>query len=262
MQMVLELPCRAIDAANFDLLDADRNLDDDIERSFMNLAHTDVLPIKTLADGFIFIFCRRDDLDALSFFINEKSHDMYVYVQEREYGGSSYGKHRFNCNQGMKEIYETIAECVRGPGDGGKVIDPAYIQVYRYDNQGNPIKVTVEDRDLGLKDLLIDENILNFDILPFPLAEVTGKNVVKILHFRRDGVRNQVYTELVEYERNVWVLLREQLVPKYLKQVDGEDLMTKNYLIVLLDKLERSIVRIVSFKELVRDVVSEAKFKS
>jgi hypothetical protein len=48
--MVLELPCNANDNDNFDQLDADRNdsADDDIERTYMRLAHTDVLPISTL----------------------------------------------------------------------------------------------------------------------------------------------------------------------------------------------------------------------
>lgn len=112
-----------------------------------------------------------------------------------------------------------------------------------------------------MKDIIIDENILNFDILPFPLVEVTGKNVVKVIHYQIDGTRGYVYTELVENEKNMWFLLKDLLVPKYLKEVERGDLITKNYLFVLLDRYERAIAKVVHFRELVKDVISDAKYK-
>ena len=95
----------------------------------------------------------------------------------------------------MKEIYETISECI---ANEPRVIDPRYIQLFRYDSLGNAYKITANDRNIELNDIIYDGNIIEFEELPFPLEEVTGKNVVKVQHFFRNGNRGEIYTELVE----------------------------------------------------------------
>ena len=58
--MVLEFPSKSTDNDNFDLLNADRNqeFDEDIEKSFMRLAHIDKIDVGTLDNGSILIFCK------------------------------------------------------------------------------------------------------------------------------------------------------------------------------------------------------------
>ena len=93
----------------------------------MRLAHTDKIDVGTLDNGSILIFCKTEELEELKFFINEKAHDVYVCLQEKEVNGYSYGKLRFNYNQSLPEIYKAISEYVRF-GDGGeRMLDPAYI---------------------------------------------------------------------------------------------------------------------------------------
>jgi hypothetical protein len=112
--MVLELPCKSADNDNFDLLNADRNqeIDEDMERSFMRLTLTDKIGVGTLENGAILIFCKPEELNDLNFFINEKAHDVYLWLQEIEHNGCSYGKQKFNYNQSLSEIYMAISEIV------------------------------------------------------------------------------------------------------------------------------------------------------
>jgi hypothetical protein len=112
--MVLELPCKSADNDNFDLLNADRNqeIDEDMERSFMRLTLTDKIGVGTLENGAILIFCKPEELQYLNFFINEKAHDVYLWLQEIEHNGCSYGKQKFNYNQSLPEIYMAISEIV------------------------------------------------------------------------------------------------------------------------------------------------------
>jgi hypothetical protein len=60
----------------------------------------------------------------------------------------------------------------------------------------------------------------------------------------------------------MWTLLKDLLVPKYLRKIDGEDLILKNYVFTLMDKNQKAIVRLIQMKELVKDVLSDAKAKS
>ena len=57
-------------------------------------------------------------------------------------------------------------------------------------------------------------------------------------------------------------LLKDLLIPKYLNEVDGQGMTARNYFFVLMNQYQRAIVRIVYFKELVKDVISEAKAKN
>lgn len=118
--MVLELPCKSTDNDNFDLLNSERNqdFDEDVENSFMRLAHTDKIGVGTLENGSILIFCKPDELEELNFFINEKAHDVYLWLFEIEANNKSYGKNRFNYNQTLTEIYKAVSEYVTF-GDGG-----------------------------------------------------------------------------------------------------------------------------------------------
>lgn len=88
MEMVLEQPCQAYENDSYDLLDAERNseADEDVAKSFMRLANTDKISVGVISDGSILIFCEGRNLDALNFFINEKSHEIYLYVQEKDEG--------------------------------------------------------------------------------------------------------------------------------------------------------------------------------
>ena len=92
--MVLELPCKSADNDKFDLLNADRNqeVDEDMERSFMRLALTDKIKVGTLDNGAILIFCKPEELEELNFFINEKAHDVYLWLQEKDHNDNSFGK--------------------------------------------------------------------------------------------------------------------------------------------------------------------------
>jgi hypothetical protein len=60
----------------------------------------------------------------------------------------------------------------------------------------------------------------------------------------------------------MWSLLKDMLVPKYLRDIDGDDLILRNYIFTLMNKNMNTFVRIVNMKELVRDIVSEAKNRS
>jgi hypothetical protein len=59
---VIECPCRAADNDKFDLIDADKNDEEDYERSFIKMQYTDKIPIGTLSDGTILIFVEPKDL--------------------------------------------------------------------------------------------------------------------------------------------------------------------------------------------------------
>ena len=143
----------------------------------MKLTNLDKVTVETLEDGAILIFCKKQDLDELNFYINEKAHDVFIYLTEKE-TSINYGKKKFNYNLTLKELYEYVALYINE--DTNRMLDPAYIQLYRFNDQWNAIKVTAQDRHITLKDLLYDSNCLEFDELPFPLADVTGKNVVKV----------------------------------------------------------------------------------
>lgn len=127
--MVLELPCKSTDNDNFDLLNAEKNqeVDEDVEKSFMRLAHTDKISVGTLENGSVLTFCKAEELEELNFFINEKAHDVYLWLQEKEINGLSYDKQRFNHNQSLPEIYQAISEYVSMGDEDGRKLDPAYI---------------------------------------------------------------------------------------------------------------------------------------
>jgi len=60
----------------------------------------------------------------------------------------------------------------------------------------------------------------------------------------------------------MWLLLKDLLLPKYLIEVDGEGIIAKNYVFVLMDHYQRAIVRIVLMRELVKEVIADAKAKN
>lgn len=60
----------------------------------------------------------------------------------------------------------------------------------------------------------------------------------------------------------MWLLLKDVLFPKYLIEVDGQGMIAKNYIFMLMDHYQRAIVRIVYIKELVKDVIADAKAKN
>lgn len=60
----------------------------------------------------------------------------------------------------------------------------------------------------------------------------------------------------------MWLLLKDLLLPKYLIEVDGQGIMARNYVFVLMDHYQRAIVRIVSIRELVKEVIADAKAKN
>ena len=62
------------------------------------------------------VFCQKEDLDEFNYYINEKSHDVYLWLQEKEYSGVSFGKNKFNYNMSLNEIYKTISEYVNIEG--------------------------------------------------------------------------------------------------------------------------------------------------
>jgi hypothetical protein len=71
------------------------------------MQYTDKIPIGTLSDGTILIFVEPEYLNELNFFINEKSHDLYLYLIEKdgETIMKQYGKHKFNYNQTAQDLY-------------------------------------------------------------------------------------------------------------------------------------------------------------
>jgi hypothetical protein len=60
----------------------------------------------------------------------------------------------------------------------------------------------------------------------------------------------------------MWLLLKDLLLPKYLIEVDGQGIMARNYVFVLMDHYQRAIVRIVLMRELVKEVIADAKAKN
>jgi hypothetical protein len=92
---------------------------------------------------------------------------VYLWLQQKEeLNGISLGKkQRFNHNQSLTLIYQAISEYVN-LNYGERILDPSYIQLYRYDNNQNPIKVTALEslnNQVSLKDVIFDLNILYFD---------------------------------------------------------------------------------------------------
>jgi hypothetical protein len=57
---------------------------------------------------------------------------------------------------------------------------------------------------------------LEFEELPYSLKEIANRQVVKVQHYLIDGTKDQIYTELIENEKNFWRLCKEVLVPKHL----------------------------------------------
>ena len=68
------------------MLDASRNedADQDIARSFMVLRNTERVCVGSLEDGAMLIFVRKEDMEPLNFYINSKSHEVYLYLKERD----------------------------------------------------------------------------------------------------------------------------------------------------------------------------------
>jgi len=91
-EMVIEQPSLSTDADTYDLLDADRNdnPDEDIQRGFMRLKNLNLVPVGTLSHGTMLIFVRKDQMDSLNFYLNEKSHEVYMYLIEKD-GGARQG---------------------------------------------------------------------------------------------------------------------------------------------------------------------------
>jgi hypothetical protein len=68
------------------MLDASINedADQDIARSFMVLRNTERVCVGSLEDGAMLIFVRKEDMESLNFYINSKSHEVYLYLKERD----------------------------------------------------------------------------------------------------------------------------------------------------------------------------------
>ncbi len=68
------------------MLDASRNedADQDIARSFMVMRNTERVCVGSLEDGAMLIFVRKEDMEPLNFYINSKSHEVYLYLKERD----------------------------------------------------------------------------------------------------------------------------------------------------------------------------------
>jgi hypothetical protein len=68
------------------MLDASINedADQDIARSFMVLRNTERVCVGSLEDGAMLIFVRKEDMEPLNFYINSKSHEVYLYLKERD----------------------------------------------------------------------------------------------------------------------------------------------------------------------------------
>ena len=85
-ELVIEEPCYSVDSDSYDFLDAARNddADQDIARSFTAMKNTEHVCVGALEDASILILVRKEDMEPLNFFINEKSHEVYLYLKERD----------------------------------------------------------------------------------------------------------------------------------------------------------------------------------
>jgi hypothetical protein len=97
-------------------LDGGRNeeADEDIPRSFMVMRNTEHVCVGALEDGAILILVRKEDMELLNYFINEKSHEVYLYLKERDgiKEGEEYGdmKFKFNYLDNIQDIYKRVQE--------------------------------------------------------------------------------------------------------------------------------------------------------
>jgi hypothetical protein len=117
----------------YDLLDSDRNNPDgDEKRGYMRITNLEIVPVSALNDGSILIFVKREDMGALESYIYEKSHQMWVYVNEKE-GETiidrSDNKVLMNSDDSVEEVCIKIAEFLKN--EKQREIDPAYIQLFR-----------------------------------------------------------------------------------------------------------------------------------
>jgi hypothetical protein len=116
-QLVIELPCAAVDADSYDLLDAalnDENVDPDLKQGFMVMRNTHIVNVGALRDGSILILVKKEDMDSLNFFINQKSNEIYLYLNERDgyKEGINFGdaKFKFNYLDSLQDIYRRVQE--------------------------------------------------------------------------------------------------------------------------------------------------------
>jgi hypothetical protein len=92
-ELVIENPCLAHDSDSYDQLDADRNenMDEEIKRAFTRMKNMERIQVGALADGTILILVKKEDQEDLNYYINEKSHETYVYLIEKDGVNRGYG---------------------------------------------------------------------------------------------------------------------------------------------------------------------------
>lgn len=61
------------------------------------MKNTHLVSVGALQDGSILILVKKEDMEPLNFFINEKSHETYLYLKERDgfKEGQEYGDLKF-----------------------------------------------------------------------------------------------------------------------------------------------------------------------
>lgn len=233
-----------------------------MSRSFMRMRNQDRIAVGTLQEGTILIYVTKADYDELNFYINEKSHDVYLTLIEKD--GNSYGKDfgkvKFNYNQKAQDLYSVISTHLLDIED--REIKPDHIQLFFYDKNSNEFKITPNNQATKSLDYMIwDQNLLYFEELPYPLADIASKVIAKVQHYGKDGSIGECYNELVEQNCNMWRLCK-QMREKHLERIDGAEVILKQYLFLMMDKSQSAIIRIVEMTQQVSDILMEIRNKN
>ena len=185
----------------------------------------DRIMVGTLDDSSILIFVKKEDQDALNFYINEKSHETFVYLLEKDgvRRGCDFGrtKFRFSYLEPLPKVYERLRDYVN-MCDPDRNMKVDHIQLYRYDEKSNEYKIPYNSKSIQLSDLVDADQYLTFEELAYPLKDLQNKEVVRVQNFLTDGSRGEQYVELVDKEIKMWDLAKD-MKEKYLDNINGKE---------------------------------------
>lgn len=76
------------------------------------MKNTHLVCVGALQDSSILILVKKEDKEPLNFFINEKSHETYLYLKERDgfKEGQEFGDYKFKFSylDSLQEIYKRV----------------------------------------------------------------------------------------------------------------------------------------------------------
>lgn len=108
-KFVVELPCKSSNGEEFDLLNKDRNSENET-RVFMETANEDRVTMNALDNGSILIYVNQEELMYLDKYLMKKATEIWLYLRqlEGEQTKQDYMKVEFSTENSLDEICHKI----------------------------------------------------------------------------------------------------------------------------------------------------------